>query len=120
MAEDRAFAPPGRCHDRGACNRIAIAHNGLEAHFIARLKLSELPHFIAPQDGGTDKSTETRPVGSKDDRHVSGEIDRADGVGVVVNIRRMKARLSSIVALPFGLLANESNPRAGPCAIKFP
>ena len=45
----------------------------------------------AVDDGrGADEAAEARPVGTQDDRHVAGEVDRADGVGVVVDVRRVQ------------------------------
>ena len=61
----------------------------LEAHAVAGL---ELPHFpqLSLHDGcRTNEAAETRAIRTQDHRHVAGEIDSADGVGVIVNIRRM-------------------------------
>ena len=43
-----------------------------------------------------DEAAEARTVRAEDDRHVAGEIDGADRVRVVVNVRRMQARLAAV------------------------
>ena len=51
-------------------------------------------------DDGADEAAEARAVGAEDDRHVAGEVDGADGVGVVVDVRRMQAGLAAVACAP--------------------
>ena len=56
--------------------------DGNEADSVARRELAELPPVGGDDRQRADEPTEARPVGPEDDRHVAGEVDRADGVGV--------------------------------------
>ena len=58
-----------------------------EAHGVAGLELAHLPELGLHDGHRADETAEARPVRAEDDRHVAGEIDRADGVGVVVDVR---------------------------------
>ena len=49
---------------------------------------------------GQTKPPKDRTVGAEDHRHVAGEVDRADGIGVVVDVARMQPRLAAILARP--------------------
>src|SRR5580693_6465813 len=84
----------------------------LEAHFVARLELADFPQLALHDGRRTDEAAEARAVGAEDDRHVAGEIDRADGVGVVVDVRRMQAGLAAVLARPTWLRADQAHPGA--------
>ena len=71
-----------------------------EDYLVAGLQLAKFPEFAARHDRGTDEPAKARTVGSQNDRHVAGEIDRADGVGVVVNVGGMQACLAAVGARP--------------------
>ena len=60
-------------------------------------------HSSACDDGGrADEAAEARAVGAEDHRHVAGEIDGADGVGVVVDVGRMQSGFAAVAARPVG------------------
>ena len=83
-------------------NRIARAGNRMKADAVAGLELAHLPQFVAGDHRRADEAAEARAVGPEDDRHVAGEIDGADGIGVVVEVGWVKARLAAVAARPFG------------------
>ena len=56
---------------------------------------------------------EARTVGAEEDRHVAGEVDRADGVRRVVDVRRVEPRLTAVGARP---LDGSGRPAARRCA----
>ncbi len=80
---------------------------------IAGLQLSDFPQLALHDGGGADKTAQARPVGPEDDRHVAGEIDRADGVRVVVDVGRMQPGFAAVGAGPLRLRADQAHPRAG-------
>ena len=86
-----------------------------ELHGVARTELAELPAFRRHGHRRADETAAARTIGSEQDRHVAGEIDRADGIGVVVQIRRMQARLAAIAARPERLGADQAH--AGAVAV---
>ena len=47
-----------------------------------------------------DEAAEARAVRPEDHRHVAGEVDAADGVGVVVDVGRMQAGFAAVAARP--------------------
>ena len=75
-----------RAPRRWTCNRIGGARDGRKAQTVAGLQLTELPKILVRRHGRADEAAQTRSVRPQQDRHVAGEIDRADGVGVVVDI----------------------------------
>ena len=84
----------------------------VETHFVTRLQLAELPEFRFGKRRRTDEAAEARPVGAENDRHVAREIDRTDGIGIVMNIGGMKTRLATILARPLGLRPDQAHARA--------
>ncbi len=71
-----------------------------ELHRVIRMKLTDLPELCIDDGCGTHEPAEARTIGAEDDGHVTGEVDRADGVRVVVNVRRVQARLTTIATRP--------------------
>ena len=92
----------------------------LEAQGVARRELADLPQVGGDHHKGTDEATQGRAVGSQDDRHVAGEVDRADGVGVVVDVRGMQARLAAIPARPLRPGPHQANPRSVGIVVHLP
>ena len=86
---------------------------GVKADGVAGLELAHLPQLVARDHRRADEAAEARAVGAEDDRHVAGEIDGADGVGVVVEVGGMQARLAAVAARPFRRGADEADAGAG-------
>ena len=80
-----------------------------EADLVAGLELADFPELSLHNGGGTDEAAAARAVGAEDDRHVAGEIDRADGIGVVVEIGGMQAGLAAVAARPLRLRPDETD-----------
>ena len=82
-----------RCSPARRARRRLAARDRHEAHGVAGRQLTDLPQLglDRPTNGQT-KPPSDGPVGPEDDRHVAREIDRADSVGVVVDVRRDAAR----------------------------
>ena len=69
---------------------------------------------------GTNEAAQAGPVGPEDNRHVAGEIDRADGVGIVVDVRRMQPRFAAIAPRPFGLGTDQPHAGAAGVVVNLP
>ena len=101
----RAIAP---------ARRAASARHGHEAHACRPARSWPSFHRSRRDDGRrADEAAEARAVGAEDDRHVAGEVDRADGVGVVVDVRRVQAGLAAVGARPLRLRARPAARRCG-------
>ncbi len=72
----------------------------LETHGVAGLELAQLPEVRLDDGGRADKTAQRRPIRPQDHRHVAGEIHGADGVGVVVDVGGMHARLATVPTGP--------------------
>lgn len=59
-------------------------------------------------------------VGAEDHRHIAGEIHRANGVRVVMNVRRVQPRFAAAVAYPFRFRANQAHARAAGVKMYLP
>ncbi len=70
--------------------------------------------------GGADEAAQAGTVGAEDDRHVAGEIDRADGVGVVVDVGGVQAGFAAIASRPCGLRADEADAGAVGIVVDLP
>ncbi len=112
MADDgrAGFARP---MDRGSGDLIVGPGDGDKADGVAGLELAHLPQLVARDDRRADEAAEAGAVGAEDDRHVAGEVDGADGIGVVVEVGRMQAGLAAIGARPFRRRADEADAGAG-------
>ena len=91
-----------------------------EAHAVAGLELPDLPKLRLHDARRAHESAEARAVRPEDDRHVAGEIDGADGVGVVVDVRRMQARLAAVAPRPVRLRTDEPDAGAGGVEMHLP
>jgi hypothetical protein len=74
----------------------------------AQLATASTGH-LRGHDTGADEAAKAWPVGAQKDRHVAGEVDGADGIGVVMQVRRMQPRLAPIGARPFGRRADQAH-----------
>ena len=77
------------------------------------LQLADLPELGADDRRRADEAAEARPVGAEDDRHVAGEVDGADRVGVVVDVRRMQAGFAAVGARPLAAWVRSGARRCG-------
>ena len=82
-----------------------------EAHAVAGGQLPHHPEVGRDDHEGADETPERRPVGPEDDGHVAGEIDRADRVGVVVDVGGVQAGFTPVPARPGGFGAAEAHAR---------
>ena len=80
-----------------------------EADFVAGAKLPHLPQLGLRDGGRADEPAERGTIGSENDRHVAGEIDSADSIGIVVNVARMQPGLAAVGARPAGLGSDEAD-----------
>ncbi len=83
-----------------------------EAHPVTGPQLAELPQLVPHDHGRADEAAEARAIRTKDDRHVAGEIDGADGIGVVVDVGGMQPGLATIRPRPARLRPDQ--PDTGP------
>jgi hypothetical protein len=90
-----------------------LGGEGEEADFVAGLELAHFPELGLHDRERTHEAAAARAVGAEYDWHVAGEIDRTDGVGVVVDVGRMQAGFAAVAAGPLGLGAYEAHAGAG-------
>ena len=98
-----------------ACRRRAASAGvqRLEAHGVARRQLAQLPQLGLHHRGRADEAAEARAIGAEDHRHVAGEVDRADCVGVVVDVRWVQAGLAAVAARPLSASGRPGARRCG-------
>ena len=94
--------------------------DGGEADGVAGLELADFPELGVDDGGRADEAAEAGAIGAEDDGHVAGEIDGADGVGVVVNVGGVQAGFAAIAARPRGLGADEADAGAVGIVVDFP
>ncbi len=115
-----------RSPDAGSCGQAALQrfhgsiHRSLErfgllqseaakSHRIAGLELAQLPTLGLHNHRGANESAQAWSVRAKQNRHVAGEVDGADGIRVVVDVRWMQSRLAAILARPLRLGPHQAN-----------
>ncbi len=96
----------------GAQRRRAVGAHRNEPHRVARCHLAQLPAVAADHGDRTDEPAQARPVGTEQDRGVAGEVQTADAVGVVVNVRWMQSGLTAVAARPLRFRAQQPHPGA--------
>ena len=94
--------------------------DGNEFNGIAGFKLAHLPQLSLHNGDRTDKAAETWSIGSENHRHVTGEIHRTNGIGIVVNIGRMQTCLATIATRPLWLGANQAHAGATGVVMHLP
>ena len=87
---------------------------------VARPQLTDLPQLGARRSSPGTRSRRGSVRPARDDRHVAGEIDRADRIGVVVNVRRMQARFTAVAARPLRLRADQAHAGAARVVVHLP
>ena len=87
---------------------------------ITRRQLTKLPAIGGDDGGGADKATQAGPVRPKDDRHVAGEVDGADGIGIVVDVRRMQAGLAAVGARPCRFRSDQAHAGTAGVVVHLP
>ena len=65
--------------------------DGGEAEYITRARLTGLPKGARRYGVGVDEAAEGEPVGSKDDRRLATQINRAKAIAVFDDVRWMGA-----------------------------
>ena len=96
---------------------IAALPSGSRGSASARTKRTLSPGEAGPfsrdrawsTTAGQTKPPSEGPSGPEQDRHVAGEIDGADGIGVVVDVGGMQPGLAAIGARPGGLGADQAD-----------
>src|SRR5215467_9435361 len=66
------------------------------------------------------ETTKTWTIGSQHHRHVAGEVHCADGIRIVVEVRRMKTCLTAVLPCPFWPRTDESHACAVRVVMHFP
>ena len=84
---------------RDALDGVVVADR-MQPHPVTGAQLTELPPVGRRHRRRADEAAETRAVGAEHDRHVAGEVDRADRVHVVVDVRRVEPGLAAVGPRP--------------------
>ena len=97
------------------CDRETTETDG-----ISSFQLSKFPEFRIDHYGGTNETAQTRPIGSKQDGHITGEIDRAHRVGIVMDIRWMQTSFTAVGSSPNRLRPDQSDACPIGVVVNFP
>ena len=102
-----------RAPGSAAARRASSSDTGTKRTRVAGLELADLPQLRLDDRRRADEAAQARTVGAEDDRHVAGEVDGADRVGVVVDVRGVQPRLAAVGARPARLRARSAARRCG-------
>ena len=94
--------------------------DAMEANRVARAQLAHLPQLGLHDHGGADKAAEARAIGAENHRHVAREVDGTNGIGIVVDVGRVQARLTPIGARPCWLGPDQAHARAAGVVVNLP
>ena len=81
----------------------------LQAHYVASAQLPQLPAVRFDDRGGAHETAQARAVRAKNYRHVAGEVDGAEGVGVVVDVGGVQASFAAVWPRPGWARADQPN-----------
>ncbi len=120
----RAFADGRQFEQRSdgivGARAARLRRRGWKRTLVARAQLPDLPQLGVDDGDRADEAAEAGAIGPEDHRHVAGEVDAADGVGVVVDVGRMQSGLAAIGARPRGLRADQPHAGAAGVVVHFP
>ncbi len=101
--------------------RIGLGEShAVKAHGVTGLELPDFPKLALHDTRRADEAAKARAIGAEDDRHIPREIDSTDGVGVIVDVRRMQARFAAVGPRPLRLRADEPDAGAVRVVVNFP
>ncbi len=92
----------------------------MKADFIAGFHLADFPQLGFGNGDRADKSPQARSVTGQDHREVTGEVNRADGVLTVVNVRRMQTRFPAVGPRPLRLRPDQTHPKPVGVVVHLP
>ena len=98
------------CSTRLVGRRCIVDRPRREPDAVAGRELTELPPLARRNHERTDEAAETRAVRPQDDGHVAGEIDGANCVAGVVDVRRVQPRVAAVSSRPAGPRSEETIP----------
>src|SRR6476661_6756126 len=99
--------------------RFSLGHR-LESDRVPLLELSGFPQVRLDDGGRADEAAEAGAVGAEDDGQVAGEVDGADGVGVVVDVGRVQPRLAAVGTGPGRVRAAQADAGAVGVVVDLP
>ena len=105
------------------CLRHGIGHfqgHRYKSNRMTGGELAQFPELGTDHCGRAHKTTQAWTIGSQNHRHVTGEIDRSNGVGVVMDVARVQTRFSAVASCPSWFGANQSNPSAARVVVHLP
>ncbi len=105
--------------DRFTCGCL-LRREADEADLVAGAELAELPQFGGNDGGGADEAAERGTIGTEDHGHVAGEVDGADGVGVVVDVAWMETGFAAVAASPLRFGTDEADAGGIGIVVHFP
>src|SRR5438105_8277061 len=91
-----------------------------ESHRIVRPQLPQLPEFGMRYNNRTYKPTQAGPIRSEQNRHVTGEIQCADRICIVVNVGWVQSCLAAVFARPLWPWTNQPHTRSIGVVVDFP
>ena len=74
----------------------------LKTELIPGAELPQLPAVGLGHRRGANKAPQTGPIGAKDNGHIAGEVDGAEGVSVIVDVRGVKPCVAAVFPHPLG------------------
>src|SRR6202011_3357561 len=102
------------------CGPRIIGGQPFEADPIVRPQLAQLPQFRLHQRRRAHETAQRGSVRTEYHRHVAREIDRADGVRIVMDVRWVQPSFAAVAAGPSRLGSDEPNARPIRVVVDFP
>jgi hypothetical protein len=110
-----------QCHRTGFWPLTApLPEAAGEAQGIAGAQLPELPQISLDHGRRADEATQAGAVRPEDHRHVAGEVDRADRVGVVMDVGRVQPGLAAVGRAPIRVWADQTHAGAAGVVMHLP
>ena len=97
-----------------------VRRNPYKAHLISSTQLSRLPKLGSDNRRRANEAAERGAVGPENNWHVAGKIHRADSIGIVVQIGRVKTGFATVGTGPFRFRPNEPHSRAVGIVVHLP
>ncbi|MNO95467.1 hypothetical protein D3C76_871100 [compost metagenome] len=92
----------------------------MELHLVPSLELAQLPKIRFDHRHRAHETAQAWAVRAEDHRHVTGEIHSADGIWIVVNVRRMQTGFTTVGTHPLRLRPDQAHTRSAGIEVHFP
>src|SRR5690606_16770740 len=86
-----------------------VIADGHKFDFVTGFELPQFPKLGIDHHRRTDKPTQTWTIWPENNRHIASKVDRANGIGIVMDIGWMQTGFTAVFTCPFRFWSNQAD-----------